>query len=66
LTSCDALVVVGTWGGIPAAGFVEIAKEHGAQVVEINPERTPLTDVADVFVAGGARTILPALAAQTR
>jgi len=67
LTSCDVLVVVGTSGVVyPAAGFVEIAKEHGAQVVEINPERTPLTDVADVFVAGGARTILPALAAQTR
>ncbi len=67
LTSCDALVVVGTSGLVyPAAGFVEIAKGHGAHVVEINPERTPLTPLADVFVAGGAKAILPALEAQIR
>jgi NAD-dependent deacetylase len=67
LSSCDVLLVVGTSGLVyPAAGFAEVAKEHGARVVEINPERTPLSALTDVFVAGGAKTILPALAAQTR
>lgn len=67
IASCDVLLVVGTSGLVyPAAGFAEVAREHGARVVEINPERTPLTALADVFVAGGAKTILPALAAQTR
>ncbi len=67
LARCDVLLVVGTSGLVyPAAGFAEVAKENGARVIEINPERTPLSALADVFVAGGAKTILPALAAQTR
>ncbi len=66
LSSCDVLVVVGTSGLVyPAAGFAEVAKESGARVVEVNPDPTPVTEIADVVVAGGARVILPALAAQT-
>ena len=67
LASCDALLVVGTSGRVyPAAGFVTEAKAAGARVIEINPEPTPLSDEADVFLAGGAQSVLPALVAQIR
>ncbi|MCI0452613.1 MAG: NAD-dependent deacylase [Candidatus Latescibacteria bacterium] len=66
LSSCDVLVVVGTSGLVyPAAGFALTARERGARVIEVNPEQTPLTEIADVFVPGGARTILPELVPQT-
>ncbi len=62
LGACDVLLVVGTSGLVyPAAGFPEIAREAGARVVEINPEPTPITPLADVFVRSGAREALPAL-----
>jgi NAD-dependent deacetylase len=67
LASCDVLLVVGTSGLVyPAAGFAAEAKAAGAKVIEINPEPTPLSELADVFVAGGAKSILPALTAQIR
>jgi NAD-dependent SIR2 family protein deacetylase len=67
LAACDVLLVVGTSGLVyPAAGFVESAKEAGAHVIEVNPSPTPLSPLADVFIAGGAQAILPALEAQTR
>lgn len=67
LAACDVLLVVGTSGLVyPAAGFVETAKEAGAHVIEVNPSPTPLSPLADVFIAGGAQAILPALEAQTR
>ena len=62
LDACDVLLVVGTSGLVyPAAGFAEIARAAGARVVEINPEPTPVTPLADVFVRAGAREALPAL-----
>jgi NAD-dependent deacetylase len=66
LAACDTMLIVGTSGIVyPTAGFAAIAKENGARIVEVNPERTPLTPLADVFLAGGAKTVLPALAGQT-
>ena len=38
-----------------------MAKRQGAYLVEINPEPTPLTDLADAFLRGQAGVILPAL-----
>jgi len=36
-----------------------IAKESGAKVVEINPERTPLTDeTSDYLIKGGAGDVM--------
>jgi NAD-dependent deacetylase len=67
LETCDVLLVVGTSGLVyPAAGFAAQAKENDARVVEVNMEATPLTSLADVFVCGGAREILPALESRTR
>lgn len=44
----DVFLVVGTSGLVePAASLARVAKSAGARVVEINPEPTALTDVAD-------------------
>jgi NAD-dependent deacetylase len=62
LATCDAILVVGTSGLVyPAAGFPAVARDAGARVVEINPEPSGITPIADVFVAAGARETLPAL-----
>jgi NAD-dependent deacetylase len=45
----------------PAAALPQIAAEHNAYVVEINPEKTPLTPRGDEFLPGKAGEILPAL-----
>lgn len=67
LAQCDVLLVVGTSAQVyPAAGFASEAKAAGAKVIEINPEPTPMSELADVFVAGGAKSVLPALTAQIR
>ena len=46
----------------PAASLAHIAARRGAQVVEINPEVTPLTAFADYSLMGKAGELLPALA----
>jgi NAD-dependent deacetylase len=57
------VLVAGTSGLVyPAAGLPGIAGEAGAYVVEINPERTPLSALADEHLAGPAGEILPLLA----
>jgi len=62
LKDCDAILVVGTSGLVyPAAGFPHAAKSMGAVVVEVNPEESAITDLADVFVAAGAGDALPDL-----
>jgi len=45
----------------PAASIPEIARRAGAYVVEVNPERTPLSDVCDEVLTGKAGEILPLL-----
>lgn len=60
LENCDVILVVGTSGTVhPAAGFPAVAKSAGATVIEINPEETPITRSADVFLCGPAGEILP-------
>jgi NAD-dependent deacetylase len=62
LSNCEAILVVGTSGLVyPAAGFPAAAKRMGAKVVEVNPEETPITDIADVFVKAPAGEALPAI-----
>jgi NAD-dependent deacetylase len=56
---CDVLVVIGTSGVVqPAASLADLAKVHGARVVEINPNPSELSDLADVCVREGCRTAL--------
>ena len=59
-TDCDVMLVVGTSAVVqPAALMPVIAKESGAKVVEINPERTPLTDeISDYLIMGAAGDVM--------
>jgi NAD-dependent deacetylase len=65
-SGCDIMLVVGTSATVqPAAYMPVIAKRSGARVIEINPERTPLTrDVSDLFIQGTAGEIFSRLLAQ--
>lgn len=51
LQTCDTALIVGTSGTVhPAAGFASVAREAGATLIEVNPEETPITEIADIFV----------------
>ncbi len=59
---CELCFVVGTSGLVyPAAGLPEIAKSGGAYLCEVNPERTPLSDLCDEVLMGKAGELLPLL-----
>ena len=63
--SCELCVVVGTSAVVyPAASIPEIARAAGAFLVEVNPERTPLSDLCDEVLTGRAGEILPLLCQQ--
>ena len=52
--------VVGTSAVVyPAASIPEIARAAGAYIVEVNPERTPLSPACDEVLRGPAGEILP-------
>jgi NAD-dependent deacetylase len=60
--NCDVLLVVGTSAEVyPAAALPEYAHAAGALIVEVNPERTPLSARADFTLRGPAGLMLPAL-----
>ena len=62
LENCDVMLVVGTSGVVyPVAGFPGVARRAGARIIEINPEETPITRLADVFLEGTAGEVLPRL-----
>lgn len=59
---CDALLLIGTSGTVwPAAELPLVARRHGGLVIEVNPTPSELTHAADVFLAGPAGKVLPAL-----
>lgn len=59
---CDALLLIGTSGTVwPAAELPLVARRRGALVIEVNPTPSELTHAADVFLAGPAGEVLPAL-----
>jgi NAD-dependent deacetylase len=62
-TECDIMLVIGTSAVVqPAALMPVLAKESGAEIIEINAERTPLTgQVSDLFLEGTAGEIIPRL-----
>jgi NAD-dependent deacetylase len=60
---CDVFLSVGTSGLVePAASLAFSALNHGAAVIEVNPDRTPLTSHALFAFHGPAGTVLPLLA----
>jgi NAD-dependent deacetylase len=59
----ELVIVAGTSGLVyPAAGLPRQGRQAGATVVEVNPERTPLSDDVDEYLAGPAASVLPELA----
>jgi NAD-dependent deacetylase len=57
---CDFFFSVGTSAVVyPAAALPVVAKQGGAYLVEINPESTPLSDMADESLQGRSGDILP-------
>ena len=60
--ACDCMLLVGTSGTVnPAARLPLIAREHGALLIEINPEPTVLTPACDLVLNGTADNLLPKL-----
>jgi NAD-dependent deacetylase len=60
--SADLFFSIGTSALVhPAAGLPLLAKRHGAVLVEINPEATPLTSLADYALMGKSGELLPEL-----
>ncbi len=66
--NCDIMFVVGTSAIVqPAASLPIVAKSHGAKIVEINLEETPLTHhISDYFIKGKAGETLPDLLSRLR
>ena len=64
VSKADVFISVGTSNLVqPAASFHQLAKDHGAVTVEVNPEPTPATGLMDFALHGKAGDILPELAA---
>jgi NAD-dependent deacetylase len=60
----DVCLVVGTSGVVqPAAGLAGLTRGAGGTVVEVNPEPTPLTAIADVSLRGTAVEVVPRIVA---
>ena len=58
-TACDVFLTVGTSAAVyPAAGLIPHAKAAGAMVVEINPDATEASHVADVVLRMNAAEAL--------
>jgi len=63
-TRCELMLVVGTSGLVqPAASLPMRARQQGACVVEINPARTVVSEIAHQRIAERAACALPALVA---
>lgn len=57
---CDVMLVVGTSGVVyPVAQLPVVAKQAGAVVIDVNPQCTPISELADIFLQGAGGVILP-------
>jgi len=60
---CDLMIVAGTAGAVqPAASLPFVARESGARVLDVNPETTDISRIADWHLAGPGAAWLPTLA----
>jgi NAD-dependent deacetylase len=61
---CDCMLLIGTSAVVyPAAQFPVDVKRAGGALIEINPNETPLTDMADIVVRANAGDSLPKIVA---
>lgn len=64
---CRVFVVIGTSGVVqPAASLADAAQAHGARVIEINPNPTELSHLADICVRDGCQRALVGIDAAWR
>lgn len=62
LTGCDLFMSVGTSGEVyPVNSLIDVAREQQAITIEVNPERTPASDLFDLSIRGRSGEVLPAL-----
>ncbi len=67
LAVCETFVAIGTSGQVwPAAGFVERARDAGAHCVELNLERSEVSEAFHEVRLGPASRIVPAWVAEQR
>lgn len=60
--SCDLMFVVGTSGLVqPAASLPYLVKQRQKKVVEVNPDSTPISEIADASLCGPSGEVLPKL-----
>jgi NAD-dependent deacetylase len=60
---CDVMIVAGTAGAVqPAASLPVIAREQGAAVIDVNPERGEIARLAHWRLKGNSSEWLPRLA----
>jgi NAD-dependent deacetylase len=66
--SCNVMLVIGTSAEVqPAASLPDIAKSHGATIIEINIEATSFTGyTSSYFIKGKAGEILPKIVAMVK
>ena len=58
----DCLLVIGTSATVyPAAGLIALARQHRCHVIVIDPNPGAAGNEADVYIAGSAGEVLPAL-----
>jgi NAD-dependent deacetylase len=58
----DVVLLLGTSGIVhPAATLPGLARSHGAKLIEINPNRTELSQIADLVIRGPTGEVLPAI-----
>ncbi|QDG53978.1 NAD-dependent protein deacylase [Persicimonas caeni] len=56
----DVVLLLGTSGIVyPAATIPGLARSHGAKLIEINPNPTELSEIADVVIRGKTGEVLP-------
>jgi len=58
--AAEVMLVIGTSGEVyPANTLPYRAKQNGATVIEVNPQRTIFSDMVDIFIEGKAGEVLP-------
>lgn len=66
-SACSVMLVLGTSGVVyPAASLPGCAREAGAVVIEVNPQRSALTHLAHHFLPGPTGEVLPKILEEVR
>ena len=61
-SNCDVMIVIGTSGLVtPAAGLPGRAQIEGAKIIEVNPDYSMITRLADIKLEGPSGEIMPRL-----